>query len=325
MQEFAQAVVDGDRRALARAITLVESTKPEHNRQAEDLIGELLPHTGRSTRIGITGPPGVGKSTFIDALGLLVVKAGSRLAVLAVDPSSATAGGSILGDKTRMGSLANSTDVFVRPSPSGGTLGGIGRRTRDAVLLCEASGYDVVLIETVGVGQSETAVATVADLFVLLVPPGGGDDLQGIKRGIMELADLVVVNKADGSTVDLAEETAGHYRSALHLLPPKHQGLETPVLCCSSIEASGLDEVWQRIETLHQHLKSTGQLASLRHHQATTQLDAEVRASLYARASTRPGFADQRAAVEAAVAAGQLSVSAGARQLADLAFDEPPA
>lgn len=313
-----------DRRALARAITLVESTRSDHNRQAEELISELLPHTGGALRIGITGPPGVGKSTFIDAFGSATVDRGRRLAVLAVDPSSASGGGSILGDKTRMTSLGAHTDVFIRPSPSGGSLGGIGRRTRDAILLCEAAGYDLILVETVGVGQSETTVATVTDLFLLLVAPGGGDDLQGIKRGIMELADVVVVNKADGDLAELAERTAGHYRTALHLVRPKHAGIETPALTCSSMTGTGLDQVWAELEQLHGHLEATGHLKRLRAAQAKAQLTDEVRAALYARAEGDERFARCHRELEQAVSEGELPVSAAARQLIELVFTEPP-
>jgi LAO/AO transport system kinase len=324
LSERARAVVDGDRRALARAITLVESTRPDHQRQAEALIDELLPYTGAALRIGITGSPGVGKSTFIDAFGSLVLGEGRRLAVLAVDPSSTAGGGSILGDKTRMASLAGHDEVFVRPSPSGGTLGGIGRRTRDAIALCEAAGYDLIIVETVGVGQSETTVATVTDLFLLLVAPGGGDDLQGIKRGVMELADLVVINKADGELADLAEQTAGHYRLALHLVRPKHPGLETSVLTCSSVTGAGLRRVWDGLRDVHDRLRIGGHLDRLRADQAVAQLADEVRAALYARAEANGQFAACHRELERAVAERRLSVSAASRQLAELAFPPEP-
>jgi LAO/AO transport system kinase len=318
----ADGILGGDRRALARAITLVESTRSDHHRQAEELIDKLLPHTGGALRIGITGSPGVGKSTFIDAFGSLLLDAGKRLAVLAVDPSSTTGGGSILGDKTRMTSLGQHDAAFIRPSPSSGTLGGIGRRTRDAILLCEAAGYDVILVETVGVGQSETTVATVTDLFLLLLAPGGGDDLQGIKRGVMELADLVVINKADGDLVELAETTAGHYRLALHLVRPKYPGAETRVLTCSSTTGRGLDAVWQALQQLDGTLRESGELDRLRSRQAVSQLTDEVRAALYARAEAEPRFARRRAELERSVTDHRLSVSAAARQLIDLLFDD---
>ena len=223
-------MVDGDRRALARAITLVESTRADHRAEAEALLAEVLPHTGDAIRVGISGAPGAGKSTFIEALGLHLVAHGHRVAVLAVDPSSTRSGGSILGDKTRMEQLTRSPHAFVRPSPTGGTLGGVARRTREAMLLCEAAGFDVVLVETVGVGQSEVKVAAMVDLFLVLVAPGGGDELQGLKRGIMELADLVVVNKADGDLAAAAAHTAADYAAALHLVRPRIAGWTPRVL-----------------------------------------------------------------------------------------------
>src|SRR6188472_250749 len=216
--ELADAVRAGDRRALARAITLVESTRADHRDDAVELLDALMPATGEATRVGISGAPGAGKSTFIEALGMHLVDAGHRVAVLAVDPSSTRSGGSILGDKTRMEELSRRPEAYIRPSPSSGTLGGVARRTREAMLVCEAAGFDVVVIETVGVGQSEVAVAGMVDLFVLLLGPGAGDELQGVKRGIVELADVVVVNKADGALADLARHTAADYTHALHLV-----------------------------------------------------------------------------------------------------------
>lgn len=316
--ELAKAVLDGDRRSLAKAITLVESTREDHNLESEALLEAVLPMTGGAIRLGVTGSPGVGKSTFIDNFGARLVESGHRLAILAVDPSSTGAGGSILGDKTRMASLVGNPDVFIRPSPSGGSLGGIGRRTRDGIALCEAAGYDVVIVETVGVGQSETTVATVTDLFLLLVAPGGGDDLQGIKRGVMELADLVVINKADGDLADLADRTAGDYRLALHLVRPKRPNHETEVMTCSSITGAGLDEVWQATATLHDRLRDTGELAALRRSQAVTQLEDELRSSLFGRALADPAFSARTDELRGSVADGRLSVSAAARQLLDL-------
>ena len=221
MSELARQVIDGDRRALARAITLVESTRDDHREDAESLLAELLPHSGNALRVGISGAPGAGKSTFIEALGLYLIEQSHHVAVLAVDPSSERSGGSILGDKTRMEQLTRSGDAFVRPSPTGGTLGGVARRTREAMLLCESAGFDVVIVETVGVGQSETKVSGMVDAFLVLVAPGGGDELQGLKRGIMELADIVVVNKADGDFAATARATAADYASALHLVRPR--------------------------------------------------------------------------------------------------------
>src|SRR3954452_22383423 len=229
MSELARLVIAGDRRALARAITMAESTRADHRAEAEALLAEVLPHVGGSVRVGISGAPGAGKSTFIEALGVHLIERGHRLAVLAVDPSSTRSGGSILGDKTRMEELSRRSEAFIRPSPSGGTLGGVARRTREALLLCEAAGHDVVLVETVGVGQSEVAVAGMLDVFVLLLAPGGGDDLQGVKRGIVELADVVVVNKADGDLAAAAERTAADYANALHFLRSRTEGWEVRV------------------------------------------------------------------------------------------------
>ncbi len=318
--ELARSLLNGDRRALAQAITLVESTRPDHRRQAEALMTEVLPATGESLRIGVTGAPGVGKSTFIDTFGTMVAEDGRKLAVLAVDPSSTSGGGSILGDKTRMGGLATNPDVFVRPSPSGGSLGGIGSRTRDAIALCEACGYDTVLVETVGVGQSETTVATVTDLFLLLVAPGGGDDLQGIKRGVMELADMVVINKADGNMMDLAKQTEADYRLALHLVRPKRPGYETEVLTCSSLSGDGQDEVWSRLDQLHRSLKESGELQAQRRNQAVAQLEAEVSSALMARADRNQEFTAARSRFEKAVADQEISVTEASAKLLDLVF-----
>src|SRR5437667_3185288 len=234
MSELAAQIVSGDRRALARGITLVESTRPDHRAEAEGLLAELLATTGNAIRVGISGAPGSGKSTLIEALGLHVVDEGHRVAVLAVDPSSTRSGGSILGDKTRMGELTRHRDAFVRPSPTGGTLGGVARRTREAMLVCEAAGFDVVIVETVGVGQSEVRVAAMVDLFLVLVAPGAGDELQGLKRGIMELADLVVVNKADGDPAAAAGVTPADYASALHPVRPRNPRWTPRVLTCSA-------------------------------------------------------------------------------------------
>lgn len=314
---LAAAVAAGDRRALARAITLVESSRVDHRARAATLLDAVLAHTGRAVRIGISGPPGVGKSTFIEALGSHVLAAGHRLAVLAVDPTSARTGGSILGDKTRMETLARSADAFIRPSPSGGELGGVARRTREAALLCEAAGFDVVLIETVGVGQSELAVADLVDLFVLLASPGGGDDLQGIKRGIMELADLVVVTKADGDLEAAARHAAADLRRALHLMRPKHDGLETATFLVSSPTGRGIGEVWVHLTDAHHHLATTGQLDRLRSRQALAWMWEEVRAGLTQRFREAPQVQALLADLEADVEAGRTAPTAAAQQLLD--------
>ncbi len=278
--EIAAGIRSGDRRALARAITLVESTRPDHRAVAVAVLDEILPATGRSIRVGISGAPGVGKSTFIETFGLHVLGADHRVAVLAIDPTSRRSGGSILGDKTRMAELARADDAFIRPSPGGEQLGGVARRTREAMLLCEAAGFDVLIIETIGVGQSEVSVADMVDLFVLLVNPGGGDELQGIKRGIMELADLVVVNKADGDLAAAAGRTAADYTNAVHLLRPRWQAWHTEVLTTSSIEQRGIAEVWQAIERGHAAITASGELADARADQATASMWDEVRHTL---------------------------------------------
>lgn len=241
----------GNRRALAKAITLVESKLDAHREQAQTLLNELLPDTGNSLRLGITGIPGVGKSTFIEAFGLHLIEQGKKVAVLAVDPSSPLRGGSILGDKTRMERLSREDNAFIRPSPSEGALGGVAQKTRETMLLCEAAGYDVILVETVGVGQSEYQVAAMVDFFCVLMLPNAGDELQGIKRGIMELADALVINKADGESSNLAQQTRSHYQNALHLL--KHQSFWQPqVKTCSALHNEGIDEVWQMMQSYHQ-------------------------------------------------------------------------
>jgi LAO/AO transport system kinase len=275
-----QGIRSGDRRTLARAITLAESTRVDHREIAIAALDELLPDTGRSIRVGTSGAPGVGKSTFIETLGLHVLDHGHRIAVLAIDPSSRRSGGSILGDKTRMSELARAEGAFIRPSPGGEQLGGVARRTREAMLLCEAAGYDVVIVETIGVGQSEVAVADMVDLFVLLVNPGGGDELQGIKRGIMELADLVVVNKADGDLAAAAGRTAADYTNAIHLLRPRWQAWHTEVMTSSALEQRGIAEVWSTIERAHQAVAADGELDRARAEQATASMWADVRQSL---------------------------------------------
>ncbi len=314
MEGVADGVLAGDRRALARAITLVESTREDHRRDATAVLDRVLPSTGTAIRIGISGPPGVGKSTFIEAFGTSLTAAGHQVAVLAVDPSSARSGGSILGDKTRMERLARDPKAFIRPSPAGTELGGVARRTREALLLCEAAGFDIVIVETVGVGQSELAVADLVDVFVLLASPSGGDDLQGIKRGIMELADLVVVTKADGDLASSANHAAADLRRAIHLLRPKYDGLTTETLLVSSTEGTGVTEVWDAVTAIHHHLRDSGQLSALRAEQARAWLWDEIRSGLLDRFRTVHPRADVEA-VEAAVMAGEVAPGVAAQQL----------
>ena len=274
------ALLGGDRRALAKAITLVESRRPEDEAPATALVNACLPHAGRALRIGLSGAPGVGKSTFIEALGTWLTAKGHRVAVLAVDPSSRRSGGSILGDKTRMVKLAQDPNAFIRPSPAGMTLGGVARRTRESMLLVEAAGFDVVLVETVGVGQSETAVADMVDMFLVLVSPGGGDELQGIKRGIMELADLVVVTKADGDLAEAANRAAADYRVALHLMRPKFEGWTADVRLVSSPDGRGIAEIWQDVVAFREKLTATGAWDRQRQAQAAAWLQTELREGL---------------------------------------------
>jgi GTPase len=312
---LAAAVSAGDRRALARAITLAESTRVPDRAQAERLLTALLPRTGRAMRIGISGAPGAGKSTFIEAFGLHLTGQGLKVAVLAVDPTSRRSGGSILGDKTRMEKLARDPGAFIRPSPAGGTLGGVARRTREAMLLCEAAGFDVVIVETVGVGQSETAIADMADLFVLLVSPGGGDELQGIKRGVMELADLVIVTKADGELSAAAKRAEADYQAALHLMRPKYKSLAPKAMRASALKGEGIAEAWAAIEAIHRALAQGGHLERLRAEQGRRWFWAEVEAVLKEAITADPETAGAAARAEAEVTAGKALPDAAARAL----------
>jgi LAO/AO transport system kinase len=317
LQKVAQGVQEGDRRALARAITLVESSRPEHRLQARSLLEALLPESGKAVRVGISGVPGVGKSSFIETLGLLLIERGHRLAVLAVDPSSQRSGGSILGDKTRMEQLARRQEAFIRPSPTAGTLGGVARRTREAIVLVEAAGYDVVFVETVGVGQSETAVADMVDMFLLLLAPGTGDALQGIKKGIVELADLVVVNKSDGELEAAAGRAAAEYRHALDLLRPARPEWRPPVLRCSSLTGKGIAEVWDTVGRYLAAMKQSGAFEERRREQARAWLWSDLREGLVQAAMAEPKLAERAKSVEQAVLAGEMTPTSGARDLLD--------
>jgi LAO/AO transport system kinase len=312
---LADGVLAGDRRVLAQAITLVESTRADHQAQAEALLDRVLAHSGGAARLGISGSPGVGKSTFIEALGLFLIERGHRVAVLAVDPSSQRSKGSILGDKTRMEELARAEAAFIRPSPAGGTLGGVARRTREAMLLCEAAGFDVVIVETVGVGQSETAVADMVDMFVLLLQPGAGDELQGFKRGIVELADLFVVTKADGELLDAATRAAAAYQGALGFLRPVHPHWRPPVLACSAVTGAGVAEVWAAVERYRDTLGAAGDLAARRAGQARAWMWSEVSETVLANLRAHPQVARQLPALEADVMAGRITPAAAARRL----------
>jgi LAO/AO transport system kinase len=315
IETLAAGLRAGDRRALARAITLAESTRADHRAAAERLLDAVLPAAGQATRIGISGAPGVGKSTFIEAFGLAIIAAGHRLAVLAVDPSSKRGGGSILGDKTRMPELSRRAEAYIRPSPAGQTLGGVARRTREAMWLCEAAGFDVVIVETVGVGQSETAVADMVDLFLLLIAPAGGDDLQGIKRGIVELADLVLVNKADGDLEPAARRAVADYRHALRMLRPAAERDAPQVIAVSALEARGVDEVWRHVERRVAAMEASGARGRRRAAQARAALWSEVGEGLIDALRADAAVATRLPALEARVAAGRLTPSAAARML----------
>ncbi len=257
-EELAKRVIAGDRILLSRAITLIESSHPDHQQIAADLLEFLLPHTGKSMRLGITGAPGVGKSTFIEAFGKMVADSSQKVAVLPVDPSSSISAGSILGDKTRMQELSNHPNAYIRPSPAGDSLGGVTRKTRETILLCEAAGFDLIIVETVGVGQSETVVRDMVDFFLLLALAGGGDDLQGIKRGIMEMADAIAINKADGDNINRCKLAAKFYEQAIHLFPPLESGWTVPVLTCSALEGNGLADLMQNLKAFEEHTKASG-------------------------------------------------------------------
>jgi GTPase len=319
--KLAAALRRGDRRALARAITLVESTRADHRVAAESLLETVLPAVNdRSVRLGISGAPGVGKSTFIEAFGLMLLERGHRLAVLAVDPSSKRGGGSLLGDKTRMAELARREDCFIRPSPAGTTLGGVARRTREAILLCEAAGFDLVIVETVGVGQSETAVADMVDMFLLLLAPGAGDELQGLKKGIVELADLILVNKADGDLKDAAMRAVAEYRHALHLLRPGSAHWTTEVHGISALTGQGIAEVRALVERHRAAMTASGERIRRRAAQARAALWREIGEGLMDALKAEQGIAGHLAETEARVAAGTDTPMAAARRLLEAFF-----
>jgi LAO/AO transport system kinase len=315
---LAAAIRAGDRATLARAITLVESTRADHRATAHRLVQELLPATGNAIRVGITGAPGAGKSTTIDALGSYLTGQGHKVAVLAVDPSSSRTGGSILGDKTRMARLSLDPDAFIRPSPSSGTLGGVAAKTRETMLLCEAAGYDVVIVETVGVGQSETAVADMTDFFLVLMVAGTGDELQGIKKGIVELADMIAVNKADGDNIARANVAAADFRSALHILSPRSPNWMVPVITYSALTGGGIDTLWGHVTDYRNKMTASGELTARRRDQQVkwmwTMLEERLTARLRSDAAVR---AKVRQA-ESAVAAGTLSPTLAVEEIAAL-------
>lgn len=312
-----QELLGGNRRTLAKAITLIESQHRSHREQADALMAQLLPHAGRSLRIGISGTPGVGKSTFIQVFGEIGIDHGHRVAVLAIDPSSPVAGGSILGDKTRMPRLASNPRAFVRPSPTEGQLGGVAQRTREAMLVCEAAGFDIVLVETVGVGQSEVDVAGMVDVFLVLMQPNAGDELQGIKKGVLELADALVVNKADGEGKRLAEQSVRHYQSALGFV--KRPGFWQPrVLMCSAQEETGITEVWQTVRAHQNAAKSVGGIEKKRAKQNAAWMQTLFSQLIERKLTTHPEHRALRTSLELSVAQGKTTPLAAAQQLANL-------
>ncbi len=315
-----EALKRGDRRALARAITLAESTRPDHRDRAEGVIEALLPETGGALRIGVSGPPGAGKSTFIERFGLEGIALGRHVAVLAIDPASKRGGGAILGDKTRMAELARAPEAFIRPSSATDSRGGVARRTREAILLCEAAGFDAILVETVGVGQSETAVADIVDVFILILAPAGGDELQGIKRGIIELADLVFVNKADGDLAAAAHRSVADYANALRLIRPPLPEWRVPVRAISALEGTGIREVWDDIERFRAALERTGAWSRRRAEQARSALWAEIGESLVERFRAAPEVAERLAVAEEEVMAGARTPTRAARGLLETFF-----
>jgi LAO/AO transport system kinase len=308
----------GHRAALAQAITLIESRRGDHQAAARDLVQALLPDTGKAIRVGITGAPGVGKSTTIDALGMFLIERGHKVAVLAVDPSSARTGGSILGDKTRMARLSASDHAYIRPSPASGTLGGVAAKTREAMLLCEAAGFDVVLVETVGIGQSETAVCDMTDFFLALMLPGAGDELQGIKKGLVELADMVAINKADGDNIKRANLAASEYRGALHILTPRSAHWHPPVVTYSALTATGVDTLWQKILEHRTAMNVSGEFAGRRREQQVkwmwSMLEQRMMARLRADASVRAKVKR----IEAEVADGRITPALAAEHIGEM-------
>lgn len=315
VKEYVEGVLNNDRTILAQAITLVESNAAKHMDIAQQVLNELLPHVGKSVRIGITGVPGAGKSTFIEAFGTFLCERGHRVAVLAVDPSSSLTGGSILGDKTRMETLARHPRAFIRPSPSGGTLGGVHRKTRETMMLCEAAGYDIILVETVGVGQSEFVVRSMVDFFLMLVLTGAGDELQGMKRGIMELTDAIVINKADGDNKPKALAAQKEYNQFLHYLRPATPGWETKAYTCSALLGEGIEEIWRVIEKFVETTKRSGVFDMRRRHQQKDWIYSMIKDYLETSFFSHPAVKEKLPIIENNVISGRQSVTSAVREL----------
>ena len=321
-QYYVQGVLNGDRRLIAKTITVIESSLPAHQRLAQTIIDLLLPYAGKAIRLGITGVPGVGKSTFIESLGTMLVEKGHRVAVLAVDPSSKRSGGSVLADKTRMEKLAVEERAFIRPSPSGGTLGGVARKTRETMIACEAAGFDVIIVETVGVGQSETTVASMVDFFLVLMIAGAGDELQGIKKGILEIADAVAVNKADGDNIEKAEFARKQYETALHFLAPSSPNWTPPVLTCSALEMIDIDVIWETVLKHHRIFTQTGELNTNRKKQAVDWMWSLVKDGLKDRFYQNPEVKEILPETIKDVEKGTIASTVAASRLLDLLDDK---
>src|ERR1700758_541683 len=315
---FARDLRSGHRAALARAITLVESRRGDHQAAARDLVQALLPETGHAIRVGITGSPGVGKSTTIDGVGMFLIEHGHKVAGLAVDPSSARTGGSILGDKTRMARLSASDSAYIRPSPASGTLGGVAAKTREAMLLCEAAGFDVVLVETVGIGHSETGGTDMTDFFLALMLPGAGDELQGIKKGLVELADMIAINKADGDNIKRANLAAAEYRSALHILKPRSQHWQPPVVTYSALTGKGIDTLWQKILDHRKAMNASGEFAARRKDQQVKWMWSMLEQRMMARLRADSAIRAKVGKIESEVADSRITPALAAEQIADL-------
>jgi len=316
ISDLARGIGAGERAVIARAITLIESRRNDHQKAALRLVQELLPSTGKAIRVGITGAPGVGKSTTIDALGTFLSGKDHKVAVLAVDPSSARSGGSILADKTRMPRLSGDANAFVRPSPSSGTLGGVAAKTRESMLICEAAGFDVVLVETIGTGQSETMVADMTDFFLVLMLPGAGDELQGLKKGVIEIADMLAINKADGDNINRAKAAAAEYRGALQILNPRSPNWSTPVVTYSALTGAGIAELWDTVLEHRERMIKAGELEARRREQQVKWMWAMLEERVFARLKSDPILKAKLPRIEAAVAAGRMSAVLAVEEIA---------